>query len=270
MVQRLARAQWGALPPKRAQTRMPTAVGITIHYEGPKMGAYSHSQCVNKVRGIQRFHMYGGRDDWKDTAYNEIVCRHGVRFECRGYGAKSGANGNDKANAGSYAICALIGEGDDVTPELVAGIKDACDDYRRHGAGSKVWGHRDHVATSCCGDPLYRHVKAGTFSPSTPKPTPPVPEEDDDMKLTDIVTVLKEDGTEEDITYAKFLRRQNYAYLQATRIPGLEVNVTALTSVVQTLAQSKGVDPAALAEVVRSEVKARLDRIKVVDEGALQ
>lgn len=176
----ITRKQWGALPPKRAQTRMPTAAGVVIHYEGPKMGAYSHSQCINKVRGIQRFHMYGGRDDWKDVAYNEIVCRHGVRFECRGFGAKSGANGNDAANAKAYAICALIGEGDPVTPELVAGIKDACDDYRRHGAGPKVWAHRDFVATECCGDPLYALVKAGAFSPSpagsgggsTTSPTP--------------------------------------------------------------------------------------------------
>lgn len=270
MVQRLTRAQWGALPPKRAQTRMPTAAGVTIHYEGPKMGAYSHSQCINKVRGIQRFHMYGGRDDWKDTAYNEIVCRHGVRFECRGYGAKSGANGNDKANAGSYAICALIGEGDDVTPELVAGIKDACDDYRRHGAGPKVWGHRDHVATSCCGDPLYRHVKAGTFSPGAPSPAP-VPEEDDDMKLTDKVEVRNiTTGEIEEIPYAWLLSRMNYAYQQSTQIPELVTTVTALTSAVQTLAQSKGADPTVIADEVAKAVKERLDRLKVVDEEALQ
>ena len=200
MVQRLTRAQWGALSPKRPQTRMPTAAGVAIHYEGPRMGAYSHGQCINKVRGIQRFHMFGGRDDWKDVAYNEIVCRHGVRFECRGYGNQSGANGNSAANAKAYAICALIGEGDPVPPELTAGIKDACDDYRRHGAGSKVWAHRDFVATECCGDPLYAQVKAGAFSASsapagsgggsTTSPTPGGASgggtfEEDDMPLTD-------------------------------------------------------------------------------------
>lgn len=190
-VQRLTRTQWGAAPAKRPPTPMPTAGGVTIHYEGPTMGAYSHSTCIGKVRGIQRFHMANVQQGWKDVAYNEIVCRHGVRFECRGYGVKSGANGNGAANAGSYSICAMVGDKDEITPELVVGLADAAADYRRHGAGPRVWGHRDHIATACPGNPLYALVNSGAFSSNTP-----VPEEDDMPSILDFWTAkLTKKGT---------------------------------------------------------------------------
>ena len=161
MTTRLTREQWGALDPKRPLTSMATAKGCTVHYEGPRMGAYAHSRCAGIVRAIQRSHMANVKQGWKDVAYNELACRHGVRYEGRGYRNEPGANGTSAANRGSYAICALIGEGDEVTPELKAALRDAIDDYRARGAGNALYGHRDHVATKCPGNALYAWVKAG-------------------------------------------------------------------------------------------------------------
>lgn len=192
MVQRLTRAEWGARAPLRPLTSLPTARGITVHYEGPKMGNYAHSRCVGIVRGIQRSHMANTAQGWKDIAYNELVCRHGVRFEGRGYDKLSGANGSSAANGGSYSICALIGDGDPLTAELLAGIADAADDYRKRGAGPNVWGHRDHIATKCPGDPLYAQVKAGAFGKN---PTP-IPSEEDTVTPQDIQKIAEAVATE--------------------------------------------------------------------------
>lgn len=202
-VQRLTRAQWGALPPLRPLTSLPTARGVAVHYEGPRMGAYAHSRCIGIVRAIQRAHQANKAQGWKDIAYNELVCRHGVRFEGRGYDKLGGANGSSTANGTAYSICGLIGDGDPITPELEAGIADAAADYRKRGAGATVWGHRDFIATKCPGDTLYGRVKAGAFSKN---PTT-VPKEDtvtpqDIQKIAEAVAtemwmrpITLEDGT---------------------------------------------------------------------------
>ena len=180
---RLARRDWGATSPKRPQTVMPRAAGVTLHWEGPHMGPYSHTTCVGIVRGIQSSHMTNVKQNWKDIAYNELVCRHGYRFEGRGYGVQSGANGDAEANRGSYSICALVGQRDEITRELLAGITDAVAAYRAHGAGQSLWGHRDHVQTDCPGDDLYRWVKSG--GPNKQQTDP----KEDDVELTDRLTL---------------------------------------------------------------------------------
>jgi hypothetical protein len=88
------------------------------------------------------------------VAYNYIVCPHGEIFECRGLNYGSAANGTTKANQDYYAVCALIGAGDQVTPSLIDGIKRAIALCRTR-AGNAVLGHRDVIATACPGDALY-------------------------------------------------------------------------------------------------------------------
>lgn len=172
---RVLREDWGARPasgPVNVIGKNPE--GSTIHWEGPKMGAFPHDRCAGKVRGIQRFHQV--TRGWSDIAYNEVVCPHGVRFEGRGYGVGSAANGTTDSNRRSYAICVMVGVGDEISTEVLSAVADAVADYRRFGrAGTTVWGHRDWRSTSCPGDFLYGHVKAGTFGSGTASPAPRPP-----------------------------------------------------------------------------------------------
>lgn len=175
----VSRAAWGARPPKRnPPSIVRSAEGNTLHYEGPHMGAFSHSSCATKVRAIQRYHM--DNKGWNDVAYNSIECPHGYVYECRWYGARSGANGTDTGNNRSYAHCALIGQGDPATADL----KQALTEVRRHfesrGSGTKKWSHRDWKATACPGDPLHDwRIKTGWNATGSASPTPePEPAKD--------------------------------------------------------------------------------------------
>lgn len=176
MGERVSRAEWGA----RLATGSMNVIGgnpegCTVHWEGPKMGSFPHSLCAGKVRGIQRFHQV--TRGWSDIAYNEVVCPHGVRFEGRGYGVGSAANGTTAANKASYAICVLVGQGDTIAPVVLDAVADAVADYRKYGkAGNVVKGHRDWFNTACPGDFLYAEVKKGTFGKgSAGKATNPRP-----------------------------------------------------------------------------------------------
>lgn len=159
----VSRSQWGARSPQGSgNTLSSKPKGHAVHWEGPKMGVPAHSSCDDTVRSIQNYHM--DSQGWSDIAYNILVCQHGYQYEGRGKGKGSAANGTSQANYDWYAICAMCGEGDPQTPELIQGIKDAAATCRSWGAGNGSTGHRDHVSTACPGDALYSLVKQGAFT----------------------------------------------------------------------------------------------------------
>lgn len=144
----VTRAQWGARPRKGNPTPLrPT--GATAHWEGPRMGTFSHDACPSKVRQIQAFHM----DDrgWSDIAYNALVCPHGYVFEGRGPGVRSAANGTDDGNGADVAVCYLSGEGDPFTAEGQAAMADA---MHWLSPGGQRHAHRDWKPTACPGDTI--------------------------------------------------------------------------------------------------------------------
>jgi len=156
----VSRAEWGARKPKSAGNSISShPKGVAVHYEGPKMGSRDHSKCAALVRSIQDFHM--DTRGWADIAYSYPVCEHGYVYEGRGVGKGSAANGTTAANLAYYAVCGLVGKGDNVPAALTDGIREAIDICRRGGAGNEVVGHRDLFATECPGDVLYAFVKAG-------------------------------------------------------------------------------------------------------------
>lgn len=153
------------------------AHGVSLHWEGPGLGNFSHSECAGKVRGIQAYH----RDQrgWADIAYSAVVCPHGYVFEGRGPGTAVAANGYASANYSWYAVCYLGGEGDDFTEGGKSGFIRAVQWLREAGpCGDRVNGHRDHKATQCPGWAIYRWLQEANFN------TPPQ-KEDDDMPLND-------------------------------------------------------------------------------------
>lgn len=183
----VTRDEWNARQRGATRSSHPigNTLGITAHWEGPHMGGFSHGQCAAKVRGIEAFH----RDNrgWADIAYNALVCPHGYVFEGRGPGVKSAANGDGQANDDWYAVCYLGGERDGFTDEGKAGFLEAFGWLTREGdAGPRRNGHRDHKATACPGDEIYRWVQ------SLPDGATAEPIQEDDMpyspeELRDVV-----------------------------------------------------------------------------------
>lgn len=175
----VTRKEWGARAPRGPHTRLPTARGVKVHYEGstvPTGLLTDHTKCVTTVRQIQAFHM--DANGWNDIAYNLLVCCHGYVFEGRGARILSAANGPG-LNSGHYAVCALLGVKGltSPTPEMLHGILDAIAYLRARGAGHEIKGHRDGYATSCPGPVLYAWIRKGCPAPAGGRddtPTTPI------------------------------------------------------------------------------------------------
>ena len=173
----ITRAEWGARPATGEGNALGDPKGVTVHYEGPKMGSRSHDKCAALVRSIQRFHQV--TRGWTDVAYNLMVCEHGYVYEGRGAKRGNAANGSTASNLARFSVCALVGAGDKTPTVMLDGIRDAIDYLRKEGgAGSIVDCHSDHTATSCPGDALRGWVRAGaprSGAPSKPAPAMPKP-----------------------------------------------------------------------------------------------
>lgn len=169
----ITRAEWFAQAPRGSLNQIaPHPNGSALHWEGPGIHLGSHNDCFAAVAQIQHYHM--GTKGWSDIAYNLLVCPHGDVFIGRGPGIGSAANGTNDSNRAWYAICALVGVGDTLTPELLTGIGEAFAYLRANGAGPGVRGHRDFKTTTCPGDELYAMVRAGTWAPTAVPTSPPV------------------------------------------------------------------------------------------------
>lgn len=170
----ITRAGWNARPPRSAGNAINARPeGVRIHWEGTRLGIdpAKPCACAAVVRRIQGVHM--DEREWADIAYNFLACPHGRLFEGRGVRRGSAANGTTEANAAWYAVCALVGPGDEQTPELHAALRDAVAVCQGAGAGPQVGGHRDGYATECPGDQLHELAQAGAFNPSAPVKRPP-------------------------------------------------------------------------------------------------
>ena len=169
------RSAWGAAPPTGSYSWLPNQVGIAVHWEGPRMGAYTQSAIPGLIRGIQRYHQQ--TQGWADIAYNFVVDRYGSVWEGRGWNARSAANGTNHGNSNYLAVCYLGGEGDDFTPEAAAGIAALVAEHLARGGRPEITGHRDHVATACPGDTIYQWVRSG--GPLNTAPFQPAAEGDE-------------------------------------------------------------------------------------------
>ncbi|MDT0306472.1 peptidoglycan-binding protein [Streptomyces sp. DSM 44917] len=157
----ITRTQWGAAP-SQGVSRDFVPQGVTFHYEGNAgtIDPPDHDSCAGRVRGIQRAHLNHPTEDYNDIAYSFLICMHGVLFEGRGLGVRSGANGTAKANRAFYSVCFLAGTRTPVWPEMAAAGRATIHYLRHHGAGAQVNGHRDHVSTACPGRALANWLQA--------------------------------------------------------------------------------------------------------------
>lgn len=162
----VTKIQWNALKTKNLPTNItPQFGGVAIHYMGGKGKATpsSHLKCAGIVQSIQKDHIHV--NGWLDIAYSFLVCTHGYVYEGRGLHKRTAANKSAVGNQNYYAVCALINEADELSPELLQGIKDACQFLRTRGsAGDSVQPHKKFTSTDCPGTKLSAEVQKGTFT----------------------------------------------------------------------------------------------------------
>lgn len=185
------RSEWGARKPKDVTRFRSNPEGSTAHYEGPKLGPYSHSTCAARARAVQNFHM--DTRGWDDAAYTSMTCMHGVIYVMRWWGVRTAANGTNNGNAISYAHCVLIGDSDELTIAAKAGLSAAFAMARREGkAGGRVWTHDQWHNTACPGSPIRDFVRNGLVLPAEPS-----------IKAPELI-ITKGGFSEVDIDFIKF------------------------------------------------------------------
>lgn len=185
----LDRAALGMRAPSGSYTPF-TPDGITLHYGGPSpwgipwsnvddfLRLCDHRRCPSIWRAWQDFHMSPGALGTVapahpiDIAYTSGVCPHGVRFEGRGAGHRTAAQGTNQGNARSYAVVYVAGENDPLTD----GAKLAYLDERDRLGKPIMWVHSDWHSTGCPGVPVHEWKLAGCPRPGvTEVPVHPVP-----------------------------------------------------------------------------------------------
>jgi hypothetical protein len=160
----IKRREWGARSPL-CVTPLPWSQidRIYIHYTASKadMGV-SHDKCPQRNRGIQDFHLSpaagGGEGPWCDIAYSFVFCKHGGKYEGRGWAVRTAANGTNDANNRGLAFVFLGADNenrDDVTQlgrqAMFELIREA---ERVKGKMLIVLPHSAAVGTECPGDEL--------------------------------------------------------------------------------------------------------------------
>lgn len=147
----VSRADWGARDPVRPLTPYgPNGLGLTLHWEGPPLGAYAASDATGILRAIQLAHQNNTSENYADIAYNWVIDRFGIIYEARGF-ARSGANGGSLANSSDYAVCFMMGQGDpfpDVCKQSFIQLRAW---LMSQGVSNGVSAHHDWVATACPG-----------------------------------------------------------------------------------------------------------------------
>lgn len=183
--------------------------GVTVHYGGPSpwgsadrssgpafRDSVDHTRCPSIVRAWHDYHLSKG---WYGLAYTSCECPHGVRYEGRGPGKRTGANGTNPGNLRSYAVVYLGGVGDPLTDEAKRAFHD---EAARLGVPLR-WCHSDWKATACPGNILrsWRDTgwpAPGGSTPPTPAPTltpPPAGGDDYDMDYLDLSKVTSKRST---------------------------------------------------------------------------
>lgn len=148
---------------------------MTVHYTGAPKVSVARTGVAAHIKRIERQHQARpGEEKCSTIAYNFIIDKWGRIWEGRGWTYMNAANGarpgHASSNPVSFSVLVLVGvEDNKPTPEIVAALQDlyalACKRLRRK---LSVQGHRDHIATSCPGDSLYRLVRSGRIESGKP------------------------------------------------------------------------------------------------------
>lgn len=160
-----------------------TVLGTYIHHPGTdqKLGGLSHAEVFALLRSYRDDHV--NRLGWADFAYGAVALQDGTTIEGRGLGMETGANGGEDSNNEAPAILAMLGNGEEPTPELDAAINGLLAQVRAgYATVEYVRGHRHSpdASTTCPGDPLQQRIDSGAYSydgsaPPAAAPNPVAP-----------------------------------------------------------------------------------------------
>jgi hypothetical protein len=218
MVTYLPRSAWGARASRGGTALVASQViGIAVHWPGMAKpinatGDAGKARVASALRGWQNYHM--DVRGWSDIAYQIAVDQAGRAWTLRGLNIRSGANGDATVNRQYGAILLVLAPGEQPSDAMEATTRGVIADFRKRFAnGTAIKPHSAvrEEGTDCPGPAARAAIARGDF---TPRSTP-LPQEDDDMKLTDVIPGLTDDNGNP-VTVAQALARGTYAYDQVT------------------------------------------------------
>ncbi len=184
------RSDWTPRPAANAHPFDPDDVlGNSIHWNGPPVSAAALADPRVFLRGVLRFHTVVKK--WSDIAYNLAVDQQGQVWELRGLGHRSGANGDETTNRKYVAVFCVIGEGQQPSNLMLAGVRKAVALTRKkYPNATRIVGHQQirPEATACPGPDLMRAIRGHDLEPVVDAP-PYKPPKETGMKLTDKITI---------------------------------------------------------------------------------
>lgn len=182
MVTYLPRSAWAARAARGSTALVASQVdGCALHWPGmakpiDATGAIGQRRVASALRGWQNYHMDGR--GWSDIAYLVAVDQAGRAWTLRGLNIRSGANGDADVNRRFGAVLLILAPGEKPSAALIATTKGVLADFKKRFSGSraKPYGHRDvrPAGTDCPGPLTYAAIQAGTFTPGSTPPKPPV------------------------------------------------------------------------------------------------
>lgn len=157
MIEIRDRAAWGANEPSGRLFRMRSPEGVIVHHSA---GA---DRSADAVLRIQAAHQARG---WVDIGYNFLITKPGHVYEGRPEVAGDPVRGahSPGKNSTRIGIC-VLGDFRDShhrpSAQQIAALVDLCQWCAiRYGISPLlISGHRDHRATECPGDRLYRLIE---------------------------------------------------------------------------------------------------------------
>ena len=158
-IEGICRRAWGAEPPTR-DFRRHQIERLTIHHSGGVLRR--NRDAPARFRAIQQDHQAEG---WPDIAYHILVDRHGNVYRARPTWAKGNTRTNYNPRGHLLVMCIGNFDEQDVPPRQLDAAVDvlawACEHF--DVGPRRIKGHRDHAATACPGDDLYRYIKSGAI-----------------------------------------------------------------------------------------------------------
>lgn len=141
--------------------------GVCIHWAGYKVSTKSNTPTT--LRSIQKYHL--DNRGWYDVAYQFGVDSAGEVWELRGLDVENGAQGKRSWNRRYIAIVALCGPGQDITDDMVAGLRTAIAHVRaRWPQCREIIPHNSLKATQCPGPDLVALIARGSLEPIPASP----------------------------------------------------------------------------------------------------
>lgn len=201
------RSDWTRVPAADAHPIVPGSIeGAALHWNGPAVPKSALKDPRSFLEGVRRYHT--GVKRWSDIAYNVAVDQLGDEWELRGLDHYSGANGTTYLNHRYLAVFFIIGEGQEPSPEMIAGgARAIARILKKYPRAGRLVGHGQirPGGTDCPGPFINEALRSGAFSPK----------EDDDVTKEEVVEALLSELRDVDSPLARNLRNNIRLAVQA-------------------------------------------------------